>query len=152
MNKEEIKLQLINHLNNLLDDRIEALEQSIQSAKESRDSDTKSSAGDKYETGREMIQQEIDKFEGQLAQTRLLKTDLAKIDPQKRYDHAEFGSLLICNSGNYFLSIAFGKVTVDIVDFICLSLASPLGKSFYMKKVGDELLFNGKKIGISDIL
>ncbi len=152
MNKEEIKSCLIHELNTSLDERIEALEKSIQSAKESRDSDTKSSAGDKYETGREMIQQEIDKFEGQLAQTRLLKTDLAKIEHQKRYDQAEFGSLLICNSGNYFLSIAFGKIVVDKDDFICLSLASPLGKSFYGKKQGDELLFNGKKIVVNEIL
>ncbi|PTN07584.1 3-oxoacyl-ACP synthase [Mangrovibacterium marinum] len=151
MNTAKMKARLIAHLDALLDQRVAALEQSIQSAKESRDSDTKSSAGDKYETGREMIQQEVDKFEGQLAHTRQLKVDLGKINPEKRNRQAEFGSLLICNPGNYFLSIAVGKVEIDSDNFICLSLASPLGKAFYGKTVGDELLFNGKKIVVEEI-
>ena len=56
--KSEIHLKLRSLLEKSLD---EARREYIL-AKESRDSDTKSSAGDKFETGREMMQREMDKL------------------------------------------------------------------------------------------
>jgi len=152
MNKQTIKAGLLDALIQLMDDRMEEIEHSLQAAKESRDNDTKSSAGDKYETGREMIQQEMDKQAAQLAKTGAMKNDLLKINPEKKYELAEFGSLLITNAGNYFLSIAYGKLAFMGDEYICLSLASPLGKSFFGKKAGDELIFGGKKMILVEIL
>ena len=61
MNK--LKEQILNQLLTQLDQKTETAKTAIESAKESRDNDTKSSAGDKFETGREMMQMEIDKNE-----------------------------------------------------------------------------------------
>ena len=44
-----------------LDRKIEVINKAIVLAKDSRNNDTKSSAGDKFETGREMMQIEIEK-------------------------------------------------------------------------------------------
>jgi hypothetical protein len=56
--KEEIHQTLMKQL----EEQILQAKQDLSLAKESRDSDTKSSAGDKYETGREMMQREMDKL------------------------------------------------------------------------------------------
>ncbi len=70
MNKEkEIKQLVYNKILKILDDKIEILKEEIESTKESRNNDTKSSAGDKYETGRAMMQIELDKNEAQLNKT-----------------------------------------------------------------------------------
>lgn len=151
MKDKTIKARLLAKLNQLLDERIMAAEQSIQSAKESRDSDTKSSAGDKYETGREMIQQELDKQSAQLAKNRALKNDLAQINPAKVLSQCEFGSVVVCNSGCYFLSIPFGKIELDGASCFCLSLASPLGQALLGRKTGDVLEFNGIKVEVDEV-
>ncbi|WP_372775905.1 hypothetical protein [Mangrovibacterium sp.] len=151
MKDETIKARLLEKLNQLLDERIIATEQSIQSAKESRDNDTKSSAGDKYETGREMIQQEMDKQSAQLAKNRALKNDLARINPANVFTQAGFGSVVICNSGCYFLSIPFGKIELAGSNYFCLSLASPIGQLLLGKKAGDVLDFNGQKVELKEV-
>jgi len=50
-----VKTELLATLNTLLNEKIRVLQESIQTTKDSRDSDGKSSAGDKYETGRAMM-------------------------------------------------------------------------------------------------
>ncbi|WP_163717405.1 GreA/GreB family elongation factor [Mangrovibacterium lignilyticum] len=151
MKDQTIKEQLLHKLNQLLDERIVAADKSIQSAKESRDNDTKSSAGDKYETGREMIQQEMDKLQAQLAKAQSMKNDLLQINPNKEYTQAEFGSLVCCNQGNYFFSVALGKIELDGTPYFCLSMVSPIGQALMQKRVGDELTFNGTRIVIQKI-
>ena len=56
--KSEIHLKLRSQL----EKSVEEARKEYALAKESRDSDTKSSAGDKFETGREMMQREMDKL------------------------------------------------------------------------------------------
>ena len=70
VNSLEIKQLILNQLHKILDQKMESLVHNISSAEESRDSNTKSSAGDKYETSREMTQIEIQKNVNQLSKTR----------------------------------------------------------------------------------
>lgn len=151
MSRETIKARLIEKINDLLAERIAEIEQAILSAKESRDSDTKSSAGDKYETGREMIQQEMDKQAAQLAKTRALSEDLKQIKLTRKYEEGEFGSLMFCNQGIYFLSVPLGKIELDGVDYYCISLASPIGHALLRKTAGESAVFNGRKIIVEEI-
>ncbi len=146
--KQEIYIKLIASL----DKKIEQAQESISLVKESRDNDTKSSAGDKFETGREMMQIEIDKSEAQLAKSLNLKSDLSKIDLDKECSSVEFGSLVETNNGSYFISIGVGKLTVDNKDFFVISLASPIGKALYQKEVGVSFKFQGKEYLIKSIV
>jgi hypothetical protein len=52
--------------------RIETAKQAIDDAQQSANEETKSSAGDKYETGREMMQQETDRNQAQLNEANKL--------------------------------------------------------------------------------
>ena len=55
--KQELYKQCKNYVSNCIDTAQKAIDDAVESAND----DTKSSAGDKYETGREMMQQEIDR-------------------------------------------------------------------------------------------
>lgn len=153
MNQDfNIKQQILQHLFVLTDKRIESIKQSIQLAKESRDNETKSSVGDKYETGRAMVQFEIEKYQVQAVKAENQKNDLAKIDCQKNFNKVEFGSLVYTTQGNYFISIAFGKIVVNEIEFFCLSLASPIGKLLHTKTTGDKINFQQKEVILEKII
>lgn len=151
MDYKNLKKQLLAKLKEKLDQNIESAQQSIDSAKESRDSDTKSSAGDKYETGRSMMQFELEKNEVQLNKALHLKNELLKIDYQKLFLKAEFGSIVVTNQGNYFLSIASGRILIEGDRYFAISLASPLGQLLHEKQTGNTFLFNGKEIKIAAV-
>ncbi len=148
---KDIKLQIIEKLAALIDSRIEWIKQSIETAKNSRDNETKSSVGDKYETGRAMVQMEIEKTQSLLMKTKHQKDTLTKIDIQKEFKKVEYGSLVETNYGNYFLSIAFGKIEINEISIFCISPISPLGKNIMKKIVGEKIIFQGKEILVQNI-
>ena len=114
MNKASLlKEQILNQLIKKLNQKAETAKIAIQFAKESRDNDTKSSAGDKFETGREMMQMEIDKNVAPLGKAIKLKSELLQINIQKECKKVEFGSLVFTSEGNYFISIGIGKIEID---------------------------------------
>lgn len=147
----QIKLQIYNSIIQLLDKKIDSAKTAIEMAKESRDSDTKSSAGDKYETGRAMMQMELEKNEAQRSKNFTLKNELSKIDIEKENTKVEFGSLVITDLGKYFISIGIGKIEIDNDSYYAISLASPVGKQLKDKKTGDSFHFQGKEMVIKGI-
>ncbi len=146
-----IKEILVDKLLSILDKRIETANNDIKLAKESRDNETKSTAGDKYETGRSMVQFELEKNNVQLNKAIQLKNELAQIDLQKKFKSVEFGCLVFTNKGNYFISIGLGKIEISNESIYCISLASPIGKIFHHKKVNDQIVFQEKEIEIFEI-
>lgn len=150
-NLSDIKSLVLDKMIEQLDEKIDTLHVAILSAKESRNSDTKSSAGDKYETGRAMIQMEIEKNEIQLDKTLKSKHDLSQISYQCTYSLTEFGSLVKTNRGIYFLSIPHGKINVSNTDVYCISMASPIGQAMVGKDEGNEFMFQNNKFVIERI-
>lgn len=147
----EFKANLISKLHDLLDDKINLSKINIEKAKESRDSDTKSSMGDKYETSRAMIHIEIGKAETQVSQSHLLKKQLSMISPDKSLNTVQFGSLVETSEGIYFISIGLGLVEFEGNNIFCISMAAPLGKALKDKNVGDSVSFNGKVFELREV-
>ncbi|MBN1253611.1 MAG: hypothetical protein JXR51_09760 [Bacteroidales bacterium] len=147
-----LKELIYNELLNIVDKKIATAKQAIESAKESRDNDTKSSVGDKYETGRVMMQIEMENHEIQLSKALKQKGELLQINIKKEYKKAASGSLVITNQGNYFISIGIGKIDVNNEIFFSISLASPLGMLIFDKKVGAKFQFQEKKFTIKNIV
>jgi len=148
---EMTKEKLYTKIMALIDERIETAQMAIASAKESRDSETKSSVGDKYETGRTLMQQEVEKNRVQLHKAEMLKTELENIDVKKKFDKVEFGSLVSDGINLYFIATALGKIDVDGKSCFCISLASPIGKALHNKSVGDKVTFMGRTIEVVEI-
>jgi len=147
-----IKKQLYDKIIGIIEQRLSEARVAIEAAKESRDSETKSSVGDKYETGRTLMQQEVEKNRVLLHKTERLKAELEKIDINKKHEWVDFGSLVITNQHTYFISTALGKIDLDGETCFCISLASPVGNLLYKKKEGDILSFQGKEMKILEIL
>ena len=121
-------------------------------AKESRDSDTKSSAGDKFETGREMMQREMDKISASIDQSKNQLNFLSKINLNRPYSTVDLGCLIITDQGIYYISIGLGKVEINAEIIYAISLDSPIGQLFKGKRVGDELEFRGKTLKINQLI
>ncbi|MFY0628835.1 MAG: 3-oxoacyl-ACP synthase [Flavobacteriaceae bacterium] len=127
------------------------IEKTIQSHRSALSSETKSSAGDKHETGRAMLQLEMEKAGQQLVSIQQMKETLAKVDILKKSSVACLGSLIETNLGNYFLSISAGQLTVATNPYFAISVSSPIGKLLLGKKEGETLFLNGKEINIQKI-
>lgn len=151
LNDTQLKSLILNRLKEIIDEKASIIKTEIQMVVESRDSETKSSVGDKYETTREMMQLEIEKNLVQLNKYELQKNELLKINPIKKNSKVEFGSLVFTSGGNYFISIGLGKIEVENEKVLCISLISPIGKILNNKKAGEKLNFQGNTTTITNI-
>ncbi|TGE22264.1 3-oxoacyl-ACP synthase [Hymenobacter aquaticus] len=149
---ELIKQQLYTLCEQYTQDRLTAIQAAIAAAQESANSETKSSAGDKYETGRAMAQNERDRNLVQLQQARQLLGELQRIDPTRPCDTVRPGALVRTGMGWFFISISAGKLTVDGTDYFAVSAAAPVAAALSGKRAGEEALFNGKKIQVLEVL
>jgi len=111
----------------LVNEKVIFLKQTIADLTEGGESDAKSSAGDKHETARAMLQAEQEKLNHQLGEVMEQKTMLDKINPTIPLDRIGLGAFIKTDKGYLFLSVALGKIKVDGAEVITLSPASPLG-------------------------
>jgi hypothetical protein len=152
MSKSETKEQILKKIIETIDKQIEASKQAVSAAKESRDNESKCSAGDKYEIGRTMVQLELEKSRVLLNKSLKLKNELTQLDLKRKHEKVNSGSLVITNQGNYFISIGVGKIEIENRLYYAISLASPIGEKLYGKSKGETLSFQGKEIEILEIL
>ena len=148
---KKIKELIYNQLLNLLDEKVATAKKAVSSAKESRDNETKSSVGDKHETGRAMSQIELENSEVQLSKVVNQQLEVSQIDIQIEHKRVELGSLVKTNRGTYFISIGIGKLEVNNEDYYSISFASPIGKVLHNKKIGDSFQFQEKEFKVLDI-
>ncbi len=145
------KEKLIQCLLNLVEEKITTAKAEIESAREAQQNETKSSAGDKYETSREMMTQEIEKHAKSLADAEQQKNILLRVVAIKSSAQIELGSLVKTNQGNYFLAVGMGNIKMEAYAVQTISIQSPIGKTLLNKKQGDYFEFNGKQFTILNV-
>jgi len=148
----ELKQRLHQQLISILNGKMDAIHNSIMETSESMQNDTKSSAGDKFETGREMMQMELNNQQVQLNKLKQQLADLSKVNLQIESTVVEFGSLVQTSLGDYYVSVALGKVELDIKSYFTLSLASPIGQALKNKKAGEQVKFQGRTVEIISMI
>lgn len=136
---------------NRIDQRIVLAQKAMDDIQESANQETKSSAGDKYETSRAMMQQEKDKHADQLDQAQELRRQLELLDPSITQAQIQTGSLVQTNEGQYYLSVSLGKMVLDNQTVFVLSAAAPLGQALRHKRIGDKIVFQNRSIEIMSI-
>ena len=146
-----IKQKLYNHCQEFVTNKLQLIEKTIQSNKEALNSETKSSAGDKHETGRAMLQLEMEKAGQQLKVVQQMQTQISRIDINSKNEIGCLGSLITTNTYSYYLAVSVGKVTIDSEDYFVISSNSPIGKLLLGKKKGDSISFNNTQICIKNI-
>ena len=115
------------------------------------ENESKSSAGDKHETGRAMLHLEMEKASQQIAVVDKMQEVMEKIDFSKTSDHVKLGSLIITDTGNYYLSISAGLIRIGNEDYFAISPSSPIGNLFLGKIKGSLIHLSEKQIHILDV-
>ena len=113
--------------------------------------ESKSSAGDKHETGRAMLQLEMEKASQQLEAVKQMKETLDKIQLHSISTTAKLGSLIKTDLGNYFLSISAGELILDGTSYYAVSPSSPIGALLLGKEEGVKINFGAKIIQILSV-
>ncbi len=151
MNLLKVKKELYEQAVDYVDARINNSLIAIKNAQESANSEVKSSAGDKHETGRAMAQLETEKNSVQLAEANKLKQTIGLINPLKKCTKVELGALVATDVGNYFLSVSIGKMQLEGQLYFGVSPVSPIGQALLNHKEGDSVVFNGRKFQIKHV-
>ena len=147
-----IKQHLYDHCQQYISKRIHAIQEALENDQASANEETKSSAGDKYETGRAMLQLEIEKNHAQLTGALILKRKLDQINPNQQSHIIRAGSLVICDQGNFFLTISVGQLKVDEKVYAVLSPESPVGAKLMGLKAGESFTFMDRTYQIQQVL
>jgi len=147
----QLKKFLLDQCQQFVEKRISNARQELHAVREAVENEKSSSAGDKYNTDRAMIQIEIEKYERQLTEARKLEKAMNLISIERCYDNVDLGSLVDTNIGSYFFSIGMGKINTEEGWIYAISPASPLGQHLLGKKAGDQVNFNNKTIIIHTI-
>ena len=135
----------------LLNARIDTARQAMQSAQESANNEGKSSAGDKYETGRAMSQIDRDRSAGQLDEAVQDMLRLQSIDADRIYDQVANGTVIRSGDMIYFIATGLGVIQHDGHKVIVLSPKAPLSNLLREKVKGDQVTFNGKSFVIDEV-
>lgn len=132
--------------------RVSRIEKNIKNIQESLFSETKSSAGDKHETGRAMLQLEREKLGQQLAEAEKMIQVLSKTPTASKSTVVGLGSLVKTSMSDYFLAISAGEFKEDEHAVYCISTGTPIGALLLGKSVGDTIVFNGKTSTLLEII
>ena len=136
------KSSLLSACQHYVNERITNAKQAISSAHEAAANDTKSSAGDKFETTREIMQQEIARHQQLLTNAERMSRTLYSLDMRKSSDVAKPGSLVETDHGVFFLSISAGRLEIAENTYWAVSAASPIGSRLIGLRAGDRFSFN----------
>ncbi len=144
----QLKTLLLAHCQQYVSQRLDTVTSALEAIRQAINEETKSSVGDKHETGRAMLQLEQEKLSVQLAEAQQLEQVLGRIQLEGLPTTIGEGSLVLTGQGNYFIAISAGKVELEGRLYYLVSLASPIGAALAGRKAGDEVSFRGQSIHI----
>jgi hypothetical protein len=131
--------------------RVETAKQSMEAAQESANNEDKSSAGDKYETGRAMSQIDRDRSAGQMDEAIRELLKLESLDVRKLNTEVNNGAIVQCGPVVYFIAAGLGSIDYEGRRVIVLSPIAPLSNLLRGKGKGEKVSFNGNNFEIADV-
>jgi hypothetical protein len=147
-----LKQKIYKHYLQIVNEKVNLLQQVLAGLKESGSNETKSTAGDKHETALAMLQIEQANTRGQMQEALLQQASFQKINQTSNSAIIINGSLIKTNRGYLYMSIALGKAMIDGQEVIALSPQSPLGKKLLGLTAGDAAEVNGNRYIIETVL
>lgn len=149
---QDIKNNLLLHVQNYASSRVTGLQHQIRELQQDLMAESKSTAGDKHETGRAMIQLELEKRGAALKEAEQLQKVVRKIQISAQAPRvALLGSLVACQDHWYYLSVSAGCFKHLGIDYYCVSGQSPLGQQLLGKSVGDKIKLPAGELQITGI-
>jgi len=139
---KDIKAKILDECKHFLKEKISILISALNDVTEASNSESKSSAGDKHETGKAMMQIEQEKISKQLSELKSQKNELEKISLNTSATKIGPGSLIETNKGYFFIAVSIGKIKTNGKEIFVVSNLSPIGRSFIENKSGQKFELN----------
>lgn len=149
--KLAFKQELKNACLKIVYDRIANIEQAMLEARESANSEEKSSAGDKYETSRAMGHLAQEMQSKQLEDAKRELDFINRLNTTTLVTSVSTGSVVICQDISFYLSAGLGNAIIEGHKVMLLSPKAPIAGLLLHKKEGDTFVFNKKTIQIQTI-
>ena len=146
-----LKKQVLNHCQNLLTEKKTLLQNELMTLQEALENESKSSAGDKYETGIEMIQSEKEKIHSQMITLENSFKLLNVAQKSLTKDTVQNGSLVVTSIGKYLIGPSIGKVNIENDFVFVISPSSPVAQALINKKVKDKIVVNQMESEIKEV-
>lgn len=147
-----VKEALYNSCLEIVNKRQATIQDTFAGIQEAMLSETKSSAGDKHETGRAMLQLEREKLGNQLLEVQKVKEILFKVDQKSTVSQGCLGSVIYTSQANYFISVSVGEIAANNEKFYAIATNTPIGKLLLGKKAGDDISFRNQSFVIEKIV
>lgn len=144
------KKAFFRHISTTISEKITSLQGDIADLQKGIAEDSKSSAGDKFETSREMAQQELVKLNTQLNEQQRLKS-LVDNQSADQANQVQLGAVIQTNKGIFLIGIPIGNSAFEGKNVIGIGLGAPLGQLLLHKKKGEDVLFNNQQFIIEEI-
>ncbi|KAA0128161.1 hypothetical protein FY557_10640 [Chryseobacterium sp. SN22] len=143
------KSKILTLIKTKIADKIQKFESLIEETRASNN-DTKSSMGDKYETGREMLQQEINNLQRQLNECLQQQLLVQKIngDPASKVQN---GALVKTDKGLFYIAASVGEIIFENQKIMTVSSESPLVKAMAGLTKGQNFFVNTVSQTIKEI-
>lgn len=133
------KDQLVAYCREKLLEMVADCRSSLAALQEDLLSESKSTAGDKHETGRAMLHLEVEKETHRLKETETMLAQWDRIDFKQSYKNVQPGALILTNKGYFINAVPFGRIDWNGTTVQVLSPVSPLMKGMAGKGAGDCL-------------
>ena len=147
-----LKEKLYDLCKHIAQSKIETLSNAISSSQNAANSETKSTAGDKHDTARAMMQLEVEQKSKQLAEAKKLLQTLAQFGPTNGSKTVALGSLVITKTAKYYISVSVGKLDLEEQLYFAVSPISPVAQAMMGKNSGDSFEMNGRQFEIESVL
>ena len=134
-----------------VDSKITYIQQLIDELKAGAENDSKSSAGDKHETSRAMMQLEQEKLMKQLQLMLQYKDFLMRINVDERNQIVKMGSVVSTDNEIFYISVALGNIAFQQRHIIVLAPTATIAKCMKGWKIGDALVYNHLNYTIRNI-
>lgn len=128
--------------------RLQAL---IQEAQQSANEETKSSAGDKYETGRAMVQLEIEKYAEQLNELQKQSLELEKVSAAPPQNNIGPAALVETSNGTFLIAVNAGEFALEGKKVYAISAQAPIAQKMIGLRQGDSFTMNGRAYSIMSV-
>ncbi len=138
----DFKLTIIQACKEHLTGKLDSLNAIMEEVTTSANSESKSSAGDKHETSRAMMQLEQEKLGKQITEAVDRLNEFNKIEFNKTFQAITQSSLVETDRGFFLIASSIGKVRVEDKTVFVISAKSPLALALSGAKLKDTVTFN----------
>lgn len=145
-----MKVLLAEKILKILEEKIKDSNDALNELQESLKNDSKSSAGDKHETARAMVQMEMEQIVNKGNELVLQKRNFERIGTQQ-CQLVALGALVKTDLALFYISLALGKIEIDTTEILCIGSNAPIFNSMKGKKINESFEFHEKIYHIQEI-